>query len=484
MDNQLEIIVVGLSHYISKDSEVCDAWARAQTEGTIVTFEWEPENAYTPGLAFKAYVGLQLVGYAGKDFCYKLLPLKDEEGIVQGRLKYGEHKMLRVEVSVPQGVTIPVTPHEAQAAISTQPSLFPQGQNLPHTETESRLKQILRQLRIAPSAELLQSYVTYAHRTLSNEVLSNLYPLYQQHHEQLPEQAEAAYDLHKDLGIGPQLPYELWQNLMSDLRSQAQATNIYDRWANYLWGEDARNPKPDQLTQAKQKLEHWLEQLPHAIWRTYHNDELQWAQMLYYQQPSREDLYRICTHWLVLEFVNSLIPREVENPSVKNQPIARPAIETETETETTSTTEQPTGQATEQTTEQPNEQPAMPWEPVLTDPDGLFDKRRSLRQIYDGLKKASLLIRDQGDWGLVAVALGEDEGIQAFCADRLPLKAFTALLVNWGLVSKENQNRTYNNIKRRSSDYQKAGNASASKAVDTRYELWNERVEQFMACFD
>lgn len=469
MEKQIEIVVVGLSHYISTDREACDAWARAQKPGTIVSFEWEPENAFTPGLAFKAYIGLQQVGYASRDDCRKLLALKDKDGFVQTQLKEGERKALKVLATVPEGIDINDTPVVTEATLGIQPSLFPQGHNLVSTQAESQLKHILRQLSIAPSAELLQAYVTNAHRTLSHEVLSNLYPLYQQYKAQYPAEAEAAYDLHKDLGIGTALAYELWTNLMSDLRQQAEEKQTYDQWANYLFSEDAKAPHLQQLNEAKRQLETWLEQLPHAIWRTYHHNEPKWAQMLYYQQPSREVLYHICTHWMALEFVNSLISNSIEKPSAENMAKVHTVIETVTETETTP---------------HDTEQSVLPWEPILTDPDELFDKRRTLRQIYEGLQKASLLVKENGDWGLVAIALGEDEGIEAFCAEKLPLKGFAALLVNWGLVKRENQTRIYNSIKRRSSDYQKLGNSDASSADTSRYEIWNERVQQFIGCFE
>lgn len=460
-DKEIEIVVVGLSNYISRDKAECDRWARSLTPGTMVLLEWEPENPYTPGRAFKAYVGDRMVGRAAKDHCHKLLCLKDEEGLVEARLLYGRDKELHVTITVPEGVVVPESLDEAQVALLTDGGVFPQGLNLPLTEAESRLKRTLRLLRTAPTAELITLWHADLQRTLSHEALSSIAPLCQQLFALYPTQTTTVREWEKDMGKGPDIAYTLWQNLITDLQQVALTYGMHQRWACFFFGDNAPAPTLSQLYDARSKLEAWLDRLPHAIWRIYHQNVPIWAQMLKYQQPKREILYQICTHWMALDWVNSLII-SVEQ---KQEEDSSAVIESESESKKLVLNGRPV-------TERP-----MPKEP-LTDPDRIFIPCYGLEKIYRGIDRATYLMTSDGDWGLLALALSEEMGRQIIRTARVPHKALAALLVRWGFIPADREMRICNSMKRRSADY----NNDLGKNLHAI--RWTQVIEDMMKCFD
>jgi len=458
-ENEIEVIVVGLTHYISQSKEECNQWIMTLPRGLNVTFEWEPENPFTPGCAFRAYIHGRMVGYASKNDCYKLLNIKDADGYVESRLLWGKDRELHVAVTVPEGIVVPNSVAETEVAMQTPPSIFPQGLNLSITDAESRAKHAMRLLPEIHSDELVEHWCEGLKHTFSNELVSSVPTLCQVLAQCYPDKTELAYSRYKDFGSIQDVPLTVWRQLLDDLRVVVVRQQTYDRWAAFFFGQNATSPTLEQLYEARQRIEDWLMQLPHRIWQTYHHNELEWARMLYYQQPNRENLYRVCTHFVAMRWVNSMIDSVLAQ--LRHAEIAQNQKTNESESESES-------------------KPSN----YITSSANILDKRMSDDEYREAFGSIAKLITEDGDWGLLVIALSEEFGIEAFCNAKLPIKRFASLLVGWGLIGENSFVRIYNSMRRRVSDYTKAAHCDKKdSAQDERFERWNNKVEEMMKVF-
>lgn len=414
---ELEVVIAGLSHYVPD----YDAYCAHLPVGKKVVFVHEPQNIYTPGVAFQARIDRKMVGRVSKGHNFCLLPLVDAMGCVYGEVVYAEHKTIYAKVQVPAGICIPQNLEEALGRSAITNSVL-KSVTLPLPEAEIQQTMLLADLLQTPEShpdlpQMLKEWLGYARQSISAETLQACNTL----HNKFGQQADAIYQWLKDLGVEDNtVVEESWLCQLENARQVMKADGYRQHWAKVFWNTDTLMPSANELHQTHQALLQWLEQLPNQLWRLYHNSTLQLARHIMYAQFSRANLYIIISHMLALEMVEALL-NEVE----------------------------PKAQGTDMSQ----------WKVAEIDPKGLFNSVSvsNLLAMQQALFMAKALIKEQGDWGLLMQQL-EDDGYLCSSHSFMP---FFELMALWGLVSADDAPRLADSAKKRLKIYD---NASSTKS--------------------
>lgn len=300
----INLVISGLSHYIENYDEFCEQLPI----GSRVVFIHEPNNRFTPGVAFQARIDRKLVGRASKNDNFKLLPLRDKQGCVYGRVVAAKHKAIYAEVEVPEGICIPLTLEEALGTPDMCDSVL---KNLDLVLPENEIQQMMQldDLLLTPTDDphlpaMLGEWLILAKRSLSSETMQGCRLLA----ERFGELAKDIQQWINDLGLTEEeYPAQAWLAQLDDARLVMENENCREEWCQLFWGSKEASPNKEQLLQTRTQIEGWLLQLPNGLWRLYHDDFRRFARQVMYASFPRVLLYRIISHILALEMVDEML---------------------------------------------------------------------------------------------------------------------------------------------------------------------------------
>lgn len=398
----IQLVISGLSHYLDNYDQYCEQLP----VGTNVIFVHEPQNPYTPKVAFQARIGRKQVGWASKNDNFKLLPLVDKLGFVHGKVVSAYHKEIHAEVEVPAGICIPETLEEAIGTTEMEVSVL-KSCTLVLPESQIQQTMLLNDLLMTFADDpqlpsLLNEWLTFAKRSITAETMQACNDL----HERFGDAADNIFQWYKDLGKDElNVPYEAWRMQMDDARVVMQKLDYRKQWSRILW--DGATPSQQMLEESRQKLTEWLQALPNDLWALYHLDPKELARHVMYAKFAREHIYIIISHMLALEWVEEQL--EAFAPKHRGTDMSG-------------------------------------WTVSQIDEKMLFTRHRceELIDIQQNLFKLLPEIKRQDEYGLLLIALEKKKLIES-------AHYFTPLihtLVVWGLIAKADEKKITESVKK------------------------------------
>jgi len=304
----MHLVISGLSHYMDNYDSYCEQLP----VGSRVIFVHEPQNPYTPQVAFQARIDRKQVGWACKMDNFKLLPLRDKLGFVYGKVVSAYHKEIHVEVEVPAGIHIPKSLEEAIGAMEMEASVL-KSCTLVLPESQIQQTMLLNDLLVTLADDpqlpaLLDEWLSFAKRSLTGETMQACLDLY----ERFGEAADNIFQWYKDLGKDEvDVHVEAWKMQLDDAREVMEKLDYRKQWSRILW--DGTTPTQPMLEKSRQELTEWLQTLPSDMWTLYHDDPKELARHVMYARFAREHTYIIISHMLALEWVEeqleAFVPR-------------------------------------------------------------------------------------------------------------------------------------------------------------------------------
>lgn len=333
---ELEITIVGLSHYVSD----CNAFVSNLAKGTEVLMMAEPSNPFDRN-AIKAFVEGKHVGYVARDMASDVLPyLAQSRGVLIGTVTSAIYKEIHITVNVSGFAEVAANEEKEpifDKALALNDNLI--APFLPEDEiflmdlsmTEYYLSMGGTQ------SEALQNYMTsytkasqhslsYESTKTSLELVCKFTKLLQ-----LPETPLQNYkdnietlllDLHEYKKDKASCAAQIYNYKYTKLKDEAFCEG--GTFERILLAETGtKDPDFDQVKQLNDRMEQFLLSLPNNTYRLLYDKPADWAKALMYLAPSLKDIYIICTHAMVLDWAKQRLAKEArENFDLRDLSLA------------------------------------------------------------------------------------------------------------------------------------------------------------------